>query len=484
MAEKINCFSLSLPLKYHPVLKEKLAFRKQYALILRYFTDRFGVRDTETSSLLDCYCHALVPEEDVKGVEIPGMPEIQSIMSGMCRYRIGWFRHFTISEATLDNPAPELFLGLFSYRFVCFVDCLFLCAFRDEYIGHLFRLAFKDFFPPRYHQELDAVYETLYHPESAEALTSFFLDRSLTMAQGLMDAWRRNREFLRLSNLTPNLKVMITATMSAGKSTLVNALTGHRLCKTQNLACTQKIHAITGKAFEDGYVSKCDGDLILDADERDLMENNPQNAQDTIYVSAFFRGELGGKRVTLLDSPGVNSKENVEHMEIARHALQSQQYHLLLYEMNATQLGTTDDDEHLSFVSSIVRKDIPILFVINKADKLISEDDIEDILRKQTEYLKGKGFDAPCVCPVSAKAAWLAKKGRYESLSRLEERDLRGYFDQFEQCNFCAWYERTFPGLSVPDSEEETTSLLKRCGILYLEKLIWRVAYDSSRREI
>ena len=171
-------------------------------------------------------------------------------------------------------------------------------------------------------------------------------------------------------------------------------------------------------------------------------------------------------------------------MEIARHALQSQQYHLLLYEMNATQLGTTDDDEHLSFVSSIVRKDIPILFVINKADKLISEDDIEDILRKQTEYLKGKGFDAPCVCPVSAKAAWLAKKSRYESLSRLEERDLRGYFDQFEQFNFCAWYERTFPGLSVPDSEEETTSLLKRCGILYLEKLIWRVAYDSSRREI
>ena len=173
-----------------------------------------------------------------------------------------------------------------TYRFVCFVDCLFLCAFHDAYMGHLLLLAFKEFFPSRHHSELDAVFETLYHPESAEPLPSYFADQSLTMAQGLIDAWRRNREFLSATNLTPNLQVMITATMSAGKSTLVNALTGHRLCKTQNLACTQKIHAITGKAFEDGYVSKCDGDLILDADERDLMENNPQNAQNTIYVSA------------------------------------------------------------------------------------------------------------------------------------------------------------------------------------------------------
>src|SRR5699024_3535827 len=47
--------------------------------------------------------------------------------------------------------------------------------------------------------------------------------------------------------------IMVTANMSAGKSTFINALTGKYVCLSQNMACTSKVHYIINKAFEDGF---------------------------------------------------------------------------------------------------------------------------------------------------------------------------------------------------------------------------------------
>lgn len=45
-------------------------------------------------------------------------------------------------------------------------------------------------------------------------------------------------------------RIMVTATMSAGKSTFINALIGKYACLSQNMACTSKIHSILGKAYD------------------------------------------------------------------------------------------------------------------------------------------------------------------------------------------------------------------------------------------
>ena len=52
---------------------------------------------------------------------------------------------------------------------------------------------------------------------------------------------------------TKPVGVIVTATMSAGKSAFINSLTGKYICLSRNMACTSKIHNIVNKAFEDGY---------------------------------------------------------------------------------------------------------------------------------------------------------------------------------------------------------------------------------------
>lgn len=71
-----------------------------------------------------------------------------------------------------------------------------------------------------------------------------------------------NRKFI----TNEPIKVIITANMSAGKSTLLNALVGKKVNKTQNDACTAKIHKIVNKPFEDNLCYELDYLLDLDAD--------------------------------------------------------------------------------------------------------------------------------------------------------------------------------------------------------------------------
>ena len=138
--------------------------------------------------------------------------------------------------------------------------------------------------------------------------------------------------------------------MSAGKSTLINSLVGKNISLMQNMACTSKIHTIISKPIEDGVSSEYDHDLSMDASKEDLLSDNEDNKSYKITVGTFFNGELGGKRIILFDSPGVNSSENVEHTEISQRMIKSRKYHLMIYVLNSTQLGTTDEEHHLEVV--------------------------------------------------------------------------------------------------------------------------------------
>lgn len=278
---------------------------------------------------------------------------------------------------------------------------------------------------------------------------------------------RKNMEFVS----TPPCHVLVTANMSAGKSTLINALVGKNINLTQNLACTSKIHKIVSKPFEDGVISEDDHLLSFSASKEDLLSDNEQNKTGKITVGTYFAGELAGKRLVLLDSPGVNSSENSEHTATTHRMIQSGKYQLLIYVMNATQLATTDEAVHLKYVKDRLGRR-KILFVINKADQLLSEDeDIRNIISNQKHFLESLGYKKPIICPVSAGAAYLARKESQEPLSRWERRELENLMYKFE-CNSFANYYETVLKCDPISCENESQSLLRNSGFLYLEKLI------------
>src|SRR5699024_11081971 len=141
-----------------------------------------------------------------------------------------------------------------------------------------------------------------------------------------------------------------------------------------------------------GVSSEYDHDLSMDASKEDLLSDNEDNKSYKITVGTFFNGELGGKRIILFDSPGVNSSENVEHTEISQRMIKSRKYHLMIYVLNSTQLGTTDEEHHLEVVKQRLGR-TKIIFVMNKVDQLISEDDnYLDSIENQRKFLVSKGF--------------------------------------------------------------------------------------------
>lgn len=279
---------------------------------------------------------------------------------------------------------------------------------------------------------------------------------------------KRNLKFMRKAPYG----VIVTATMSAGKSTFINALTGKCVSLSRTMACTGKIHTIVNKSFEDGYSYEYDHDLSLDVSSDCLLNDNEHNSTDKIVAAVHFYGTFSKKRLIISDSPGVNFSGAPHHKKIADKLIEAKNYNLLVYVMNATQLATDDENIHLDFVKKTIGN-TPVIFVINKVDVFSVEDeDIVGIINRQVEFLEKKGFESPVVCPISARAGYLSKMFGTTELSRIERRELYNYVDKFYKMKLTDYYSKRFKTVKIPNSSQEEKQLLKTCGFAYVEKII------------
>ena len=379
-----------------------------------------------------------------------------------------------------ESPHPEIF-----YRFYLWIDFLFITLDIRERVGG-----------KRNSDKLTEARKRFCAEFAMQSLEGKLLETLAAVAQGeghlrkLAGILQTTQEQEYLLNFQRNLQfrskkpftVMITANMSAGKSTFINALTGKHVCRSQNMACTSKIHTIVNKVFEDGVSYEYDHDLVLTAGTEELMNDNEENTSDKIIVATKFDGSLCEERLQVNDSPGVNFNGAPEHKEITERMLQEQNYDLLIYIMNATQLGTTDEATHLKRVQQLAGK-IPILFVINKMDAVNAEEEnVLALLQEQWAFLQENGFVHPAICPVSSKAAFLVKRFAVGNLSRSEERELYCSVDKFEKMNLPAYYAKAFPKVYIKDAKTEEEQLLKTSGFAYVEKLIDSYLKRKSKR--
>lgn len=284
-----------------------------------------------------------------------------------------------------------------------------------------------------------------------------------------IESIKKNIEFKRKKPY----KIMVTATMSAGKSTLLNSLVGKKVNKTQNDACTAKAHLLFNKAFEDGLSYKYDFELELDADYEVLMEDNKDNNKNEIFVGTRFRSiEEIDKPICFIDTPGVNSSKDRVHREISENAITSLKCDVLMYLMNGENIGTDDDRKHLEFVLDNFKGNV--IFVVNKLDAYRKEDSVADTLEKVKKDLQDIGYVNPVVCPVSAYAAYLAKMSLFgERLNDDEQDELEMFYCKLkkEKYRLNNFYPDKYRDISV--SEDENEQLLLHSGLLSLEKILY-----------
>lgn len=250
-------------------------------------------------------------------------------------------------------------------------------------------------------------------------------------------------------------RILVVANMSAGKSTLINALIGHKLNLTRTTACTNKIVSLNNKKSKDGATLRMDKKYIY----LNKLESINSGLFDSIALP--FCSLLSDQSICIVDTPGINNIHDFHHREITENEISLGNYDVVLYVSNGRYFGTNDERVLLELLKKKVSK--PIIFVLNQLDAFKQkEDSIAKMMSDFKSDLIKIGFKDPIICPLSAYAAFLFRMSK-DSLDE-DERDEREIL--------CRKFERDYYNLPGYVSETSQNSELERTGILNLEKII------------
>jgi len=214
-----------------------------------------------------------------------------------------------------------------------------------------------------------------------------------------------------------DFEVNVVATMSAGKSTLINSLLRQKLMPAKQEACTATITEIKD-TDADCFAAKvydANGTLIqthpkLTFEIMETLNSNPNVSKIRAEGNIpFVTAE--DVSLVLVDTPGPNNSRDPEHRAATYRMLSESSKAVVLYILNATQLAVNDDYNLLSHVADSMRvggkqsRD-RFIFVVNKLDEFKKgEDSVDAAIAKVRDYLKDNGIENANIYPASALTA-------------------------------------------------------------------------------
>jgi len=215
-----------------------------------------------------------------------------------------------------------------------------------------------------------------------------------------------------------DFEVCVVATMSAGKSTLINAMLGNKLMPSKLEACTAIItrikDSLDGMDHWEAEVYDKNGRHIeshnnLTLETMDRLNSNEQVSEIRVNGDIPFVSSEDVSLV-LVDTPGPNNSRDPNHKKVQSDFLSKSSKSLVLYIMTG-EFGSDDDNLLLQRVSESMSvggkqsKD-RFIFVVNKIDDRRKEDgDTELTLNKIRAYLKNHGIERPNLFPAAALPA-------------------------------------------------------------------------------
>lgn len=207
-------------------------------------------------------------------------------------------------------------------------------------------------------------------------------------------------------------RVLVVGCMSAGKSTLVNALVGYPVNESRNEATTSSLLRIYNKPEPGGMtLFNEDHGNYHQQDDPDLEAEVPFTA-----VGVHFRSLLSSKNICIIDTPGVNNSRDEQHGEITERAIRRGVYDLLLFVADARYPGTGDEVQLLEYVHTHCKR--PVIVAINQLDTYNPrQDSIKVAIDGYATALRDIGFPPDTdVLPVSAQTAlWVKQPDEYEN---------------------------------------------------------------------
>ena len=247
------------------------------------------------------------------------------------------------------------------------------------------------------------------------------------------------------------------ATMSSGKSTIINSILGEDLLPARNDATTATIARIHGCNELTGYRARA-----TNVEGKTLKECNPLSKKEmeelnslpgTAYIEIY--GNIPGIKsqtlsLCLTDTPGPNNSQTEEHQKHTYRLLEDEFKPMVLYILNATQLEINDDATLLEHVATAMKtggrqsRD-RFIFVLNKADNLDPEKDgtLPQIIDKCRKYLAKFGIKEPRIFPTAAQLAKVLRQAISGlPMTMKEEDDILPRYNSFikrEALHFSEW---------------------------------------------
>ena len=273
--------------------------------------------------------------------------------------------------------------------------------------------------------------------EVNEKITKVFED----LQRGPVNDFRDPKLVRAFENINNSVfPINVIATMSSGKSTIINALLGKKLMPSKNEACTATITEILDNDDEnfEAIIYDNEDNVIqkvpnLTYDIMDALNDN----EDVYKIEAQGNIPFLDARNTalmLVDTPGPNNSQNQAHKNTTYRAINSDANNLILYVLNGTQLSTNDDAALLSYVAEQIKKGGKqvrdrFLFVVNKMDSFNPEEEnIEKAVIAAKKYLASYGIEDPQIFPCSAYTALNIRTYLegvdIDNITRAEERKL------------------------------------------------------------
>lgn len=211
-------------------------------------------------------------------------------------------------------------------------------------------------------------------------------------------------------------EVIVVATMSAGKSTVINALIGKELLHSANEATTATITRIHDKdnlPFFSGCAYGYKSELLKESSRIDAQILKEWNADPSIKTIDLI-GDIAAIRndnaeLVIYDTPGPNNSQDDSHKALTKEILEDGNYGLVLFVLNSTNLGTNDEYNFLQIIKNSLIKspNKKVVFLLNKKEKL---ENLEDTIIRVKENLINIGFEDPLIFPISAYSALLLHK--------------------------------------------------------------------------
>ena len=152
--------------------------------------------------------------------------------------------------------------------------------------------------------------------------------------------------------------VNVIATMSAGKSTLINALLARKLMPSKQEACTATITEIKDCNLEDfrAVVYDKGGNIIEEVPNLTYeVIQRLNDSKETFEIDVegkipfVFSKEIS---LVLVDTPGPNNSRDEGHKAATYRMIDQSSKTLVLYILNASQLAINDDNTLLSDVAA------------------------------------------------------------------------------------------------------------------------------------